>query len=89
MLTDHRGSALVAGYDLSSAYDYIVKARGKKLVDTDIQVQLPQGCYGRIAPRSGLAWKSSIDIGAGVIDTDYTGKIAIVLFNFGEFDFIV
>ena len=23
------------------------------------------GCYGRVAPRSGLAWKHSIDVGAG------------------------
>ena len=26
------------------------------------------------APRSGLAWKSFIDVGAGVIDSDYRGK---------------
>jgi len=25
---------------------------------------------GRIAPRSGLAWKKHIDVGAGVIDAD-------------------
>lgn len=28
------------------------------------------GCYGRVAPRSGLAWKNHIDVGAGVIDAD-------------------
>lgn len=31
--------------------------------------------YGRIAPRSGLAWKKHIDVGAGVIDRDYTGNV--------------
>ena len=33
-----------------------------------MQVALPDGCYGRIAPRSGLAYKKGIDVGAGVID---------------------
>ena len=33
------------------------------------------------APRSGLAWKNHIDVGAGVIDYDYRGEIKIVLIN--------
>lgn len=47
----------------NSAYDYVVPARGKQVVLTDIQVELPEGCYGRIAPRSGLAAKNFIDVG--------------------------
>lgn len=58
-----KGSTKAAGYDLKSAYDYTVKARGKQIVDTGIKVQLPEGCYGRIAPRSGLAAKNCIDVG--------------------------
>ena len=50
---------------------------------------LPPGCYGRVAPRSGLALKKSIDIGAGVIDSDYRGEVGVILFNFGNKDFIV
>ena len=38
---------------------------------TGISVAIPEGCYGRIAPRSGLAVKRFIDVGAGVIDADY------------------
>jgi len=76
-----RGSAQAAGYDLFSAHDCVVPARGKALVKTDIQVQLPEGCYGRVAPRSGLAWKQHIDVGAGVIDRDYRGNVGVVLFN--------
>jgi dUTPase len=45
--------------------------RGSALVSTGIALAIPSGCYGRIAPRSGLAVKSSIDVGAGVIDPDY------------------
>ena len=66
-----RGSKLSAGYDLSAAYDIVVPARGKALVMTDLAVVIPDGCYGRIAPRSGFSWKKHTDIGAGVIDADY------------------
>ena len=52
-------------------------------------MSLPPGCYGRIAPRSGLAIKKFIDVGAGVIDSDYRGELGVILFNFGDEDFTV
>ncbi|KAM4747189.1 deoxyuridine 5'-triphosphate nucleotidohydrolase, mitochondrial [Rhinophrynus dorsalis] len=82
--TPTRGSTRAAGYDLYSAYDYVIPALGKALVKTDIQICVPNGCYGRIAPRSGLAAKHFIDVGAGVIDEDYRGNVGVVLFNFGQ-----
>ena len=48
---------------LNSAYDCIIEARGKMLVKTDLKIALPDGCYGRIAPRSGLAHTNFIDVG--------------------------
>jgi hypothetical protein len=39
------------------------------------------------APRSGLAWKKHIDVGAGVVDYDYRGPVGVVLFNHGTEDF--
>ena len=56
---------------------------------TGISVAIPEGCYGRIAPRSGLAVKRFIDVGAGVIDADYRGEIGVVLFNHSDEDFVV
>lgn len=82
-----RGTSGAAGYDLSSAYAYTVKARGKELVKTDLSIAVPDGTYGRIAPRSGLAWKNSIDVGAGVIDADYRGPVGVILFNHSDTDF--
>ncbi|ESN96684.1 hypothetical protein HELRODRAFT_68359 [Helobdella robusta] len=87
--TPTKGSKLAAGYDLKSAYDYIVEPHGKTLVLTDLQIALPSGCYGRIAPRSGLAAKNFIDVGAGVIDEDYRGNVGVLLFNFGKDEFKV
>lgn len=84
-----RGSALAAGYDLSSASSCVVPARGKALVPTDLSIAIPEGTYARIAPRSGLAWKHSIDVGAGVIDADYRGPVGVILFNHSDQDFEV
>ncbi|XP_067327504.1 deoxyuridine 5'-triphosphate nucleotidohydrolase, mitochondrial [Anolis sagrei] len=88
-LAPSRGSSKAAGYDLYSAYDYEIPASGKAIVKTDIQIALPAGCYGRVAPRSGLAAKHFIDVGAGVIDEDYRGNVGVVLFNFGKESFKV
>ena len=84
-----RGSEHAAGFDLSSAYDCVVPARGKALVKTDLAIAIPQNTYARIAPRSGLAWKNFIDTGAGVVDYDYRGNVGVILFNHGEADFEV
>lgn len=84
-----RGSSLSAGYDLSSAVDSKVPARGKALIPTDLSIAVPEGTYARIAPRSGLAWKHSIDVGAGVIDADYRGPVGVILFNHSDVDFEV
>ncbi|CZR50880.1 probable Deoxyuridine 5'-triphosphate nucleotidohydrolase [Phialocephala subalpina] len=84
-----RGSAFAAGYDIYASKDTVVPARGKVLVDTDLSMAVPDGTYGRIAPRSGLASKHMIDTGAGVIDADYRGQVKVLLFNHGEKDFEV
>uniref|UniRef100_A0A8D0H5T1 Deoxyuridine 5'-triphosphate nucleotidohydrolase n=1 Tax=Sphenodon punctatus TaxID=8508 RepID=A0A8D0H5T1_SPHPU len=88
-VTPSRGSARAAGYDLYSAYNLEIPAMEKAVVKTDLQISLPPGCYGRVAPRSGLAAKHFIDVGAGVIDEDYRGNVGVVLFNFGKEAFIV
>ncbi|PKU77838.1 deoxyuridine 5'-triphosphate nucleotidohydrolase-like [Dendrobium catenatum] len=84
-----RGSSLSAGYDLSSAAEVKVPARGKALIPTDLSIAIPEDTYARIAPRSGLTWKHSIDVGAGVIDADYRGPIGVILFNHADLDFDV
>jgi hypothetical protein len=43
--------------------------------------------HNYLAPRSGLAWKNHIDVGAGVIDCDYRGNVGVVLFNHSDVDF--
>jgi deoxyuridine 5'-triphosphate nucleotidohydrolase len=76
-----------AGFDLSSAHALIVPAYGKAIALTDLSMSIPADCYGRIAPRSSLASKNFIDIGAGVIDATFRNNIGILIFNHSENDF--
>ncbi|GBF88225.1 dUTP pyrophosphatase [Raphidocelis subcapitata] len=84
-----RGSAKAAGYDISSAEDTLVPARGKACISTGLRIAVPAGTYGRVAPRSGLAAKHFIDTGAGVVDEDYRGELKVLLFNHSDADFQV
>ena len=78
-----------AGYDLSRAVDAVVSANDKAIVPTDITVATPEGTYGRITPRTGLAAKHHLAVRAGVIDADYRGNVRVVMFNHGNLDFHV
>lgn len=82
--TPTRGSKFAAGYDLYAAQDFVIKPQERAIVSTDIAVDVPWKTYGRIAPRSGLAIESCIDVSAGVIDKDYRGPLGIVLCNNGK-----
>uniref|UniRef100_A0A7S4IKG9 Deoxyuridine 5'-triphosphate nucleotidohydrolase n=1 Tax=Odontella aurita TaxID=265563 RepID=A0A7S4IKG9_9STRA len=84
-----RGTPLSAGFDLSSAEQVMIPAGGRGIAKTDLAIACPPGTYGRVAPRSGLAVKKGIDVGAGVIDADYRGNVGVVLFNFGKEDFVI
>lgn len=79
-----KSSEYAAGYDLRAVDDVVVGVGERKLVSTGLRLSCPEGTYGRIAPRSGLALKNGLDVMAGVIDPDYIGIVSVVLINFGE-----
>jgi dUTP pyrophosphatase len=76
-----RKSEDAAGYDLYCSEHNFLMPNTRKLISTGISLEIPKDHYGRIAPRSGLAVKNSIDIGAGVVDSDYRGEVKILLIN--------
>jgi len=75
-----------AWYDFYSIEDYVLKPWDRHLFMTKIIVHLPLWTYGRIAPRSGLAYKNGIDVLAGVIDSDYRWEIGVLLVNHWDKD---
>ena len=84
-----RGSLDAAGFDLYAAENVAVPPRGRATVGTGICIEIERGWYGRIAPRSGLAQKCGLDVGAGVIDRDYRGTVGIILFNHTDKEHVV
>jgi len=84
-----KGSLFAAGFDLHALKDNIIPAGERGLVKTGIAIQIPNDCYARVAPRSGLTFKHGINVGAGVIDCDYRSDIGVILFNHSKDDFIV
>lgn len=99
-----RGSRQAAGYDLTACLrdehgtsrgDFtedgrvVLAPHARALIPTGLAFTVPEGTYGRIGPRSGLALKNGLDVLAGIIDRDYTGEIGVVIVNLGKGPFIV
>ena len=79
-----RGSSSAAGLDLYSIEAITLEPNERRLIQTGLAVAIPEGYYGRLAPRSGLATQKGINVLAGVIDADYRGEIGCLLHNTGN-----
>lgn len=80
-----RGSAQAAGFDLYAAvnYDIEIQPHSTVKVDTGISIEIPEGYFGGIYARSGLATKQGLRPAncIGVIDSDYRGEVIVALHN--------
>lgn len=96
------GSEKAAGLDLCAYGEYLVPAKSRMLISTGISIQWietnnekiikeenPSDYYFRIAPRSGLSVKHCVDIGAGVVDSDYRGEVKICFINNSCIDYTI
>ena len=81
-----RATKQSCGLDLSVSQSGKVMPGDRILVSTGISIQLPKGTYGKISSRSSMALKG-IDIGGGIIDSDYRGIIKLILINNGKKEF--
>ena len=72
-----------AGADLRSPIDTVVPARGSRVIDTGVHIQLPHGYVGMLKSKSGLNVKHGIT-SEGVIDEGYTGPIKVKLYNHSD-----
>lgn len=78
-----------AGWDLYADEHLVIRPLSRAMVATGIAVSLPDDTAGLIWPRSGLAYKHGIDVLAGVIDSDYTGPVNVVLQNHAGVPFVI
>ena len=88
-----RGSEEAAGVDLYADLNEAIQVNpGDVLkVNTGISIAIPNGCFGGIYPRSGLATKQGLAPAnkVGVIDSDYRGPIIVALYNHSNIPQIV
>ncbi|KAG6489568.1 hypothetical protein ZIOFF_050843 [Zingiber officinale] len=74
-VTPSRQSEGSAGLDISASHAAVIEPYGRDLIHTGLRIEIPYGYYGRLASRLSLAWKTGIEVGAGVIDSDYRGEV--------------
>lgn len=85
------GSKYAAGYDLCANFneDTITIPAGETVkVGTGIAMEIPDGLFGAVFARSGLATKQGLRPAncVGVIDSDYRGEIIVALHNDSKAD---
>lgn len=80
-----RGSAYAAGYDLYACVDepVIIEAGETVKIGTGLSIAVPEGYFGAIFARSGLAAKEGLRPAncVGVADSDYRGEYIVALHN--------
>ncbi len=72
-----------AGMDVCSTEKTILAPGEWKKVGCGFQIEIPDGFFGALAPRSGLALKKGLTLlnSWGVIDSGYRGEICAILIN--------
>ena len=79
------GSEYSAGADLYAATSYDIEIWPDETikVDTGLSVAIPEGYFGAIYARSGLATKQGLRPAncVGVVDSDYRGPVIVALHN--------
>lgn len=78
-----RGTSESAGLDLYAATNTSIESGHTVMIPTAISMEIPNGFFGAIYPRSGLATKRGLRLAncVAVIDADYRGEVGIPLHN--------
>jgi dUTP pyrophosphatase len=78
-----RGSAGAAGFDLVASATAVLEPGKVTKVPTEVRVAIPEGYVGLIMDRSSMGSKG-FHVFGGVIDSDYRGELAVMLYNTTE-----
>ena len=86
-ITPTRGSEEAAGYDLYACLggfeECEISPNTTMKIGTGIAAEIPNGYFGAVFARSGLATKKGLRPAncVGVVDSDYRGEIMVALHN--------
>lgn len=80
-----KGSTFAAGFDLYADTDQDIEVQPGEVMPfyTGLAMEIPDGYFGAIYPRSGLATKYGLRLPncVGVVDADYRGNVGVPLRN--------
>lgn len=81
-----RATSSSVGYDLKTPSAFTLKPKHTHIVDTNIKIvsSNSKNWHIRVCPKSGLGFKFGILPFEGVIDSDFTGTIKVLLTNHGK-----
>ena len=83
--TPTRATSGSAGWDIYSPIDLTIPPNTMKTIQLGFGVEIPNGHFLAIAPRSSFGKKKIlIPNSIGIIDQDYRGEIALMLLNASE-----
>lgn len=83
-----QGSEYAAGYDLYSCIDADILSNETVAISTGLAIEIPEGYFGAVFARSGLASKEGLRPAncVGVVDSDYRGEIKVMIHNDSKSD---
>lgn len=68
------------GWDIRADEDFILEPGERFLISTGLSLELPDGIYADVRPRSGLS-ANGIDVCLGLVDSSYRGEIKVCMIN--------
>lgn len=76
-----RKTERAAGFDLKTSEAFDIGPFEKSIVGTGVRVTIPHGFYGQLCDKSAFSARTGLLVAAGVVDSDYTGEIKVLLIN--------
>lgn len=88
-----RGSVFSAGFDLyaDNNVDITIRPHETRKIGTGLALEIPDGYYGAIFARSGLATKEGLRPAncVGICDSDYRGEYIVAIHNDSNEDRVI
>lgn len=74
-----------SGFDLFANEDVIIEPGQRVAIKTGIAIMLPEGHEAQIRPKSGISFKTDLDVKLGTVDEGYTGEVKVIVKNTTQF----
>ena len=86
-----RATSGSAGYDIRAIGDHYLYPDKTTVIPTGVHLDIPDGMFGMLVSRSGLAVNHGVTLanGVGIIDSDFHGEVRVAITNSGYDPFYI